>query len=173
MVFTESVRIHTRRRVLGLAVAGVSGAALAGCGLFDHEAKPTAATTDTLQPLLTEAVALAAAYDRAVAAQPGLAGRLTPLAADHRAHASELARLIGQAVPPAYTPTASALVASGSVASGSAAPAGAGDVLARLRAAEQTAQRNAVAACLKAPAERAALVGSIAACRATHAEALR
>ena len=160
-MFTESVRIrtkgHTRRRVLGIAAAGASGATLAGCGLFDHDSKPSPAT-DALLPLLTEAVGLAAAYDRAVAAQPGLAGRLTPLAADHRAHAAALAELIGEAVPSASAPPTAA---------------GAGDVLTQLRAAEQTAQRNAVTACKQAPSERAALIGSIAACRATHAEALR
>jgi hypothetical protein len=160
MVFTESVRIHTRRWVLGLTAAGVGGAVLAGCGLLDHAASRAPAGADALQPLLTEAVALAAAYDRVVAAQPGLAGRLTPLAADHRAHASELASLIGTAVPSPAPALASAST-------------GAGHLLIQLRANEQTAQRNAVAACTTAPAERAALVGSIAACRATHAEALR
>jgi hypothetical protein len=45
--------------------------------------------------------------------------------------------------------------------------------LADLRKAERSAQRTAAAACRTAPAARASLVGSIAACRATHAEALR
>jgi hypothetical protein len=90
--------------------------------------------------------------------EPGLATRLTPLADDHRAHAAELARLIGTTLP-------------STVAS---APAGAADdTVATLRAAEQAAQKSAVAACRAAPAERAALLGSIAASRATHAEALR
>ena len=120
-----------------------------------------AARPDPLQPLLDEALALAAAYDRASLAQPGLAARLTPLAADHRAHAAELARVIGATVPSGRTarrrrrrrrpPTHRGL----------------------LRAAEQAAQKTAAAACRQAPAGRAALLGSIAACRATHAEALR
>lgn len=145
----------TRRRLLGLAAAGVGGATLSGCGLFGGSDSSTG-PADAVQPLLVEAVALAAAYDKAAAARPDLAARLKPLADDHRAHASALAKLIGQPVPTA-----------------AAAAVGSGDVLAGLRTAEQTAQRNAVTACKQAPAGRAALLGSIAACRATHAEALR
>ena len=160
MVFTGAVRMNqdgtTRRRVLGMTAAGLGGAALAGCGLFGGDDKSSADGSDAVQPLLTEAVALAGAYDKAAAAQPDLAVRLKPLADDHRAHASALAKLIGRSVPS---------VAATSIASG--------DVLAGLRTAEQTAQRNAVTACRQAPADRAALIGSIAACRATHAEALR
>ena len=160
MVLTDAVRTietrHTRRQVLG-AAAGLGALGLAGCGLFDDEPAPPQAP-DALQPLLDEALALAAAHDRAVAAQPGLGARLTPLADDHRAHAEELARVIGRAQP-----SAGASVAASTPV----------DTLATLRAAEQAAQRTAAAACRQAPAERAALVGSIAACRATHAEALR
>lgn len=160
MVFTGAVRMNqegpTRRRLLGTAAAGLGGATLSGCGLFGGDDKSSGGGDDTVQPLLTEAVALAGAYDKAAAAQPDLAARLKPLAEDHRAHATALAKLIGRSVPGA-----------------AAASIGSGDVLAGLRTAEQTAQRNAVAACKQAPADRAALIGSIAACRATHAEALR
>ena len=41
-----------------------------------------------------------------------------------------------------------------------------------LRAAEQAGQADASTACLAATAEHAALLGSIAACRATHVEVL-
>jgi len=95
-----------------------------------------------------------------VVSQPGLGARLTPLADDHRAHAGELARLIGATPPPAGAPSASA------------APGPAGTV-ADLRKAEQRALKTATAACRAAAADRVMLVGSIAACRATHAEALR
>ncbi|MCY1145213.1 hypothetical protein OWR29_45040 [Actinoplanes sp. Pm04-4] len=155
-----SVTRHSRRWVLG-AAAGLGAAGLTGCGLLDDEPEPPE-VPDPLQPLLDEAVALAASYDRAIVSQPGLATRLTPLADDHRAHATELARLIGKSLP------------STSASSVPSAPAGAAaETVASLRTAEQTAQKNAVAACKSAPADRAALVGSIAACRATHAEALR
>ena len=162
MVLTDAVRTietgHTRRRMLG-AAAGLGVAGLTGCGLFDDDPAP-APVPDPLQPLLDEALALAVAYDRAAAAQPALAARLTPLAADHRAHAAELARVIGAAPPSAG---ASAGVAASTPV----------DTLATLRTAEQAAQRTAATACREAPAGRAALIGSIAACRATHAEALR
>ena len=156
MVLTDRVR---RRHLIGVAAGGaLSATALAGCGLFDGDPEPPP-PPDPLQPLLDEALTLAAAYDRLALAQPGLAGRLTPLAADHRTHVAELSRLIG-AVP------------SGGPAS--SAPAGdTADSVASLRKAEQTAQKTAAAACRVAPADRAGLTGSIAAARAAHAEALR
>jgi hypothetical protein len=167
MVLTGPVRMsdtgHTRRRLLGAGLGtGVAVTSLAGCGLLDEKPSPPA-VPDPLRPLLDEALALAAAFERAAAARPALAARLTPLAADHRAHATELARLTGAAAP------------SASAAPSGATPAAEGDAatLTALRIAEQTAQRNAVTACREAPAARAALVGSIAACRATHIEALR
>ena len=147
---------HTRRRLLGVSALGVT--ALAGCGIFDNGPDHTP-PPDALQPVLDEALALAAAYDRAGVAQPELVKRLTPLAADHRAHATELARVIGKALPSAPAP-------------GASDGAQTGDAVATLRKAEQAALRTATAA-KQAPAARAALVGSIAACRATHAEALR
>jgi hypothetical protein len=149
---------YSRRRVLGATAGAALGATtLVGCGLFDDDPEPPPAP-DALQPVLDEALALAATYDRLVVAQPDLAGRLTPLAEDHRAHATELARMIGAAIP--------------SAAASGAAPAAA-ESLAELRKAEQTAQRTANATARQAPADRVAAVGSIAACRATHAEALR
>jgi hypothetical protein len=162
MVLTVLVVIRvngrTRRGVLGIAAATVVTAS-AGCSLFGKDPAPE--RSDALQPVLNEALALAAALDRAAVTVPDLAKRLTPLADDHRAHAAELSRVIGKPLP-----------------SGAASPSVpvAGDesaLLQQLRSAEQTAQRNAAAACLQAPAARATLVGSIAACRATHAEALR
>ncbi|WP_307784559.1 hypothetical protein [Actinoplanes xinjiangensis] len=148
--------LTTSRRILLGALAG--SAALAGCGVFDGDPEP-APPPDSFQPLLDEALALAASYDRVIAAQPALAARLTPLAEDHRAHAADLARVIGVTVASA-APSVPV----------SSAPAG---TTATLRKAEQAAQKTAVAACKAAPAERAMLAGSIAACRATHAEALR
>ena len=162
MVLTGAVRMsktgHTRRKLFG---AGLGVAALAGCGFLDDDPAPPAAP-DPLRPLLDEALGLAAAYDRVAAARPALAARLAPLAADHREHATELARVIGTVLPsaPAAAPWASV------------DPSGT-EGLASLRTAERAAQKAAVAACRQAPAARAALVGSIAAGRATHVEALR
>src|SRR4051812_31947936 len=129
---------HSRRRVLGVTAGAGGGPPPAGWGFF---AEPAPEQPDALQPALDEALALAAALDQASLAQPGLAERLTPLAADHRAHVAELARVIGR---PVSSPRASAL----------SAPS-AGDpaaVLAGLRTATRAAQRTAVTACRQAPA---------------------
>jgi hypothetical protein len=179
MVLTGRVRTsgtgHTRRQLLGVSLAATT---LAGCGVFDDKPAPPP-TPDPLQPLLDEARALAAAYDRAAAAQPALSARLTPLAADHQAHAADLAQLIGASASASPIGASASASPIGAPASASAAPAGAtvesaaADPVAALRTAELAAQKTAVAACLAAPADRAGMVGSIAACRATHAEALR
>lgn len=159
MVLTGAVQMsdsgHTRRRVLGVG-GGLAGlVTLSGCGLFGDDPEPAKAP-DALAPLLAEALALASAYDRVILADQTLSARLTPLSQAHRAHAAELAKVIGTTLP------------------SSAAPAPAGtDTVAGLRKAELAGQKTAVAACKAAPAARAALVGSIAAARATHAEALR
>jgi hypothetical protein len=168
MVLTIRVVIagtgHTRRGVLVVAASAAVAASTSGCSLFGQDPEPE--RPDALQPVLDEALALAAAFQQAALAAPDLAGRLTPLAADHRAHATELSRVIGRSAP-----------SPAELAGTSAAPtAPAGDaaaLLRQLRTSVQAAQRTAGTACRQAPAARAALVGSIAACRATHAEALR
>ncbi|MFI5491109.1 hypothetical protein [Actinoplanes sp. NPDC051859] len=146
-----------RRQLLGVAAGTAVGvSAVAGCSLFDDDQDP-APEPDALQPLLDEAIRLAAGYDRAIAADPSLRDRLSPLADDHRAHVTELSALIGVTAP----------------STAASAPPGGAQSLAALRKAEQTAQKTAVTACGQAPADRAALVGSIAAARAAHAEVLR
>lgn len=136
-------------------------APLTGCDLFDRDDQP-APPPDPLRPMVDESLGLAAAHRASATAHPELADRLGPIAEAHTAHATELARVIGVAVPstpvaaPSTTPAAD--------------PAGA---LAALRDLEKVGQRTATAACAAAPAERAALLGSIAAARATHQEALK
>ncbi|MBB4760420.1 hypothetical protein ACFQFC_30185 [Amorphoplanes digitatis] len=151
-----------RRQLIRLAAGtALSATTLAGCGLLDNDPDPVP-PPDALQPVLDEALQLAAAYDRAVLAEPGLAKRLQPLAEDHRAHAAELARVIGVTLP-SGAPASSAPVAGGDAA----------DSVATLRKAELAALKTASTACRTAPADRAGLTGSIAAARASHAEALR
>jgi hypothetical protein len=153
---------HSRRKLLRAGVLlALGGAAvpLTGCDLFDRDEQPTPAP-DPLRPLLDESVGLAAAHRAGAAAHPELADRLGSIAEAHTAHAAELARVIGVPVPspPAAAPTPAA------------DPAG---TLAALRAMEKTGQQSATQACASAPADRAALLGSIVAARATHQEALR
>jgi hypothetical protein len=134
------------------------------CGLFgagpDRPVAP-----DPVAPLITAALDLAGRYEAAIVAFPELAERLTPLAAAHRAHAAALAGISGVALP-STSPEPSATAAP-------ALPGAAKELLAVLRTAEQEAHRAAAAVCALAPAERAGLLGAIAAARATHVEALR
>lgn len=136
---------------------------MAGCDLLDRGPDNPPAT-DPLAPLAAAAQELAVRYEAAIAAYPPLVERLDPVARAHRAHAAELARVAGVSLP------------SASVGGGSPSGAPAGDAkatLAGLRAAEQEGRTAAAQACLSAPADRAALLGSIAAARATHLEVLR
>jgi hypothetical protein len=141
-----------RRSLLAAGVAALAAACTE---------PPEPPAPDPLEPLLAGTVALADRYDATIATVPTLAARLTPLRDAHRSHAVDLARMIGKPLP-SGTPAPPS-------PSASADPAGAA---AALRTAEQQAQRAAVDACLAAPARRAPLLGSIAACRATHAEVL-
>ncbi|MEJ3744045.1 hypothetical protein WEI85_12210 [Actinomycetes bacterium KLBMP 9797] len=146
-------------------MGAVAAAPLAGCELLDGGDPAPVVSPDPLAPLLAEALDLAGRHEAAIAAYSALAARLTPVAEAHREHAAELARITGTPLSGASPPAAT----------GSPAPP-AGDAkatLAALRAAEQTGQKNATAACLAAPADRAALLGSIAAARATHLEVVR
>jgi hypothetical protein len=158
----------SRRGVLQAAgLTAVVVTPLAGCDLFDK--KPAPKTPDPLAPLISDALGLADRYDAAAAGYPDLAARLTPVAQAHRAHAAELARVTGTALPSAPAP-------SGSATGGSPGQSPTGDAnsaLAALRAAEQQGREAVAKACIDAPKSRAALLGSIAAARATHLEVLR
>jgi hypothetical protein len=149
--------------VLAAAVGAVALYPIAGCGLFgDEEEKAQPPAPDPLAPLLAEALSLAGQHEAAIAAFPVLADRLTPVAQAHREHAAALTKVIK-----APEPSASASASPG-------APAGdAKGTLAALRSAEQKGQKAAAQACQTAPAERVALLGSIAAARATHLEVVR
>ncbi|MEH1102667.1 hypothetical protein [Micromonospora sp. CPCC 205561] len=142
-----------------LALGGAA-APLTGCGLLDRDDGPDPGP-DPLTPLLDESLRLAAGHRDAAAAHPALAGLLTPIAEAHHAHAAELARVIGVPLPSASAPAAA--VPAGDPASARAA----------LRESERGGRETATRACAAAPAERAALLASIAAARATHVEALK
>lgn len=164
MVLTVPMQQHAPRRAVLAGLAGAAtGLALAGCWPASNEpaAKPG---PHPLTPVLAGAVALTGRFQAAIAGFPDLAERLTPLLADHEAHVAALRQAMG-------TPSASASATPSGSAPASLAADSAG-ALAALLAAERTGQTDAVAACLAAAAEHAPLIGSIAACRATHVEVL-
>ncbi|HEY2792759.1 MAG TPA: hypothetical protein VGJ28_10395 [Micromonosporaceae bacterium] len=166
----------TRRVVL--TGTGLGALALAGCS-SPPVAKATAATLtkDPLGPLYTETLALITKYDQSIATAPALAPLAAPLREEHRQHATALAALMdiaaprvsaapnaaGRAMPPVTAPAPSAAPSSDPATAATRA---------QLAAAEATAQTNAVAACMRGPASRAAVLASIAACRASHVAAL-
>lgn len=174
---------YPRRAVLGIVAGGLAaGSGLGGCSVLGPDTRWRAA--DPLTPLLQGAVALADRYDAVMRALPALAPRLTALRDDHRAHAVALAREIGldEEAPLGATPSLPGipLPASGSASAApsrspapTAIPAEPAAALAQLAVLERAAQDDAFAACLAAPRYRAATLGSIAACRASHVEALR
>lgn len=160
----------TRRSLLA-AVGAMLVTAPAGCTLFDGEsATPRASAPppppDPLLPLLAAETAVLSRYDGVQARHPQLARRLGPLRADHVAHLDALRDIVGN---PAASPSTATSPSSTPVA----APATAAAALAALRAAELAAARRVSLACLTAPVERAALLGSIAACESAHLVLLR
>jgi hypothetical protein len=161
-------RRASRRALLGLAGAALTGVALAGtAGCTGGPAKPQASPTpDPLAPVLAGTEALIGSYAATIDAQPTLADRLAPVLSEHRAHAAALRAAMGTPAP------------SGS-ASGEAEPTPSGTIpddpaaaLAALVGAERTAQASAVQDCLSSSPEHAGLLGSIAASRACHLEVL-
>jgi len=160
----------TRRSLLA-AVGAALVTAPAGCTLFDGEsATPRVSAPppppDPLVPLLTAETAVLALYDGVRARLPQLAGRLGPLRTDHVAHLDALRGIVrAPAANPSMSPSPSPAPA--------IAPATATAALAALRAAELAAARRMSLACLTAPVERAALLGSIAACESAHLVLLR
>ncbi|BCB82304.1 hypothetical protein GCM10022251_47260 [Phytohabitans flavus] len=150
--------------MLAAAVGAAALYPIAGCGLFgDEEDKSQPPAPDPLAPLLAEALSLASQHEAAIAAFPALAERLTPVAAAHREHATALTKVIKAPAPSASASSASPAPPSGDEKS----------TLGALRSAEQKGQKSAAQACQAAAAERAALLGSIAAARATHLEVVR
>lgn len=185
LVFTVAVRRDkpgwTRRAVLGAASGAAVAGAVSGCSWFESDPPPPP-PPDPLEPFLAATRALATRYQRVLASHPDLVGQLRPLQQAHLAHAAALVALIGR--PELASPTATTTpepTGPEPAAPASPDPAGTADpaeptepaeAVAGLRAAEQDARAAAAEACLAAPPERAALLGSITAARATHAEVL-
>jgi hypothetical protein len=167
MVFTVRMRMHERptsrrtllRRAAGAAAGVAAGIGLAGCDLLHPPTFPPA-PADPLTTLYDATVGLIAAYEATSATHPTLAARLTPLREDHRAHAMALATDM------ALAPDGRVAVAVDTVPTQPVA------ALAALLAAEQKGIAEATEACLAAPAWRAPLLASIAACRTSHLDLL-
>lgn len=168
MVFTVAVRPEpsirwTRRAVLAAGATGLAGAT-SGCTWFGS-APPEPPPPDPLEPLLAGARELADRYARTLVAHPDLAGRLDPLRAAHFAHVAALVEVIDR-------PGTASPFTTGSPVGVSDIPADADEALEDLRKREDSARDAAREACLAAPAERAGLLGSICAARASHGEVL-
>jgi hypothetical protein len=162
MVFTVPVRNrkgYPRRTVLAAGAAAVMG----GCALLAEPGRwePGGA----LDAVRADALSLADRYDALIAARPDLASRLTPLRDAHLAHAAARAQELGSVGGPVLPRPSTSTAPAPTTTSGAEALAG-------LAAAERATADRAAAACMAAPGWRAPLLGSIAACRASHAEAL-
>jgi hypothetical protein len=173
------------RGTLGAVIAGTMPGLLAGCDLPGR--KPEAdLEPDPLAGLLTDTVELARQYADAADALAEFSAVLAPIAAAHRAHAEELSRITGIALSrptpdPGTTPSGSDVGVPGTPPTATpptgsmpppVPPLDPAATLAALRAAEEAAGAAAADACRAAPAERAAVLGSIAAARACHLEVL-
>jgi hypothetical protein len=175
-----SSRRLNRRAAFGLFGAGAAALALAACHSGPAEAKPAGATIgqDPLGPLYTETTTLVSTYDKAIAANPTLVHLIAPMREDHRQHAVALAALMGIADPgitPGPDPSGAPMPARTVPPRPVTIPSAVGTAAAAravLSTAEKNAQVNAMNGCLAAPAARAAVLASIAACRATHVAAL-
>jgi hypothetical protein len=165
--------------VLATLASGLGLITLTGCR--DDVADSQKTAYDPLESVLAATVYLAERYQAAASALPELSARLTPLREAHLAHLKALSRELGFAesgkLPAGRPPTADPGVASGTTTpSGSTSqaplPQGQAAVLADLRELERLGQLQAAASCMAGPGYRAELVGSIAAARGSHVEAL-
>jgi hypothetical protein len=165
MVNTIPVQIGqrvTRRAVLLAATGTAVAGALAGCSMLD-DAPNWKPGDEGLDTVYADAVALAARYESAMRAAPSLTARLRPILDAHHAHAAALVDALGR------SPAAGAPSASPDATAPPGQPSGA---LAALAAAERSAADRATKVCLAASLWRVPLLASIAAARASHAEAL-
>ena len=144
------------RGLLGLAGVAAGGA-LAGCDVLRGGEPPESHEFDAL---LAGTVALAARYEATLAAHADLAPTITPVRDAHRAHGAALAQAMGQPAP-------------GPGVGAEQPPADRAGALAALATAEKAARDQAVAACMSAGPRGAALIGTIAAARASHLEVLK
>ncbi len=163
-----------RRRFLAAAAAlgvGVLGGCTGGSGPAGPTASHTPTAPDPLLAVLTEREALVTRYDAVGAVHPALLGRLQPLRAQtgEQVETLRLALALPTATtssPPPRTSGSSASV--GSITSGPGIPLDPAAALAELRTSVQAGAASAATLCLAIAAERAPLVGSLAAAGSCH-----
>jgi hypothetical protein len=141
--------------------------AVSGCSWL--QSSPAAPPPpDPLEPLLGSTRMLVAGYAAALAAHPDLADRLGDPHQAHLAHETALLEVINRPELVSPSPGGAAWVPPPEAVATTP-----DDAIAALRDAERDGRDEAVQACLSASPERAPLLGSIAAARATHVEVLR
>jgi hypothetical protein len=117
-------------------------------------------------------VSLATAYDTTLSTVSSLAARLTPIRDAHRLHAEALFAILSPAPSPLPSGQPVWAVPAGTAAPKPPSPTSPNAALDALREAERKAQQVAAETCATSPADRATLLGEIAAARAGHLEAL-
>ena len=136
---------------------------LAACDVPKGSAATWHPAPDVLLPLLTRTVALRDRYAEVLTAFPALQDRLGPFKDNHAAHVVAARPRVGLGE---HGPMPAASTSAGPVVQDQAA------AVKELAGLEKAGQEDAAGACLSAPSYRAALLGSIAACRAAHVEVL-
>ena len=167
----------TRRRVLtasvlaALAAAGSGG--LAGCASEPSPwAKPPKPSPDVgvLHDVIDAEYTMISRYTAVLAAFPGLAGRMSPLLAQHREHLAALrARLV---IPPGASPVQAASATARPPGPRPRVPPSQAAAVGYLRAAERDQAAALIRRVAGVPPSLAQLLASIGACEAAHAALL-
>ena len=142
----------------GAAVVLGSGAGILAGALQDESAAPPPPAPAALLAAVAAERALIADLRATTGGTPAVRRVIVQASADHAAHLAALTRLLGGFRTPTHSPSP---------------PRGTPRRLAELRAAEQRASAAAAANAAQLDGGLAALLASIAACEATHAELLR
>jgi hypothetical protein len=156
-----------RRAILAAGVATATAGLLTGCRVpqlltGDRSGGISTADLAALRSVASESLQLATRYDSAIGSAAGdQAAVFTAIRGAHREHHAAIIRALeDNSVTTTATPAASP------------SASGSGSTAKDLAAAERSAADRASAACVQVAATHAPLVGTIAAARASHAEAL-
>lgn len=163
--------VHRRTLLAALAVTGAAAACTADKGETSSERGGTNEPDPQLVDLADERDLLAA-YDATMARHAGLRDRLAPLRDHHAQHLAALQRALGRSTTTPTvggTPTGGTDPAqSGGATAASSVPPTPPAALAALRDRERQAATARTRSCINARVDRAPLLGSIAACEASH-----